>query len=359
MNKVSVIVPVYNVEPYLPQCLQSILTQTYPALEVLLIDDGSTDGSPALCDAAARADSRVRVVHQPNAGLGMARNAGLGLATGTFVQFVDSDDWLDPRATETLVAAAQAHQAELVACGFLRVLPTGSAPVAVRPAQQVTLHAGASAVQAEVLLPLLGSNVRRHHLDGREMCVWMNLYRLARIRELGVRFVSEREYLTEDFFFNLEYLRGAQRAVLLPDCLYWYRQNPVSLSNQFREDRFARLCRMAVRARAWLAEYGLTAQAGFRLERGFLKRLRKYMLLLWQSELPRARQWALLRACVHDSVTRAMLRGYPTRRERPRAALLVWLIRLKATGALGAYLQLELAALRWRDHRRAASPADA
>ena len=89
----SVIVPVYNVEPYLAQCVASLRGQTCPDLEILLVDDGSTDGSGLLCDGFAREDPRIRVIHKANGGLSSARNAGLDRARGTYIYFVDSDDW--------------------------------------------------------------------------------------------------------------------------------------------------------------------------------------------------------------------------------------------------------------------------
>ena len=90
----SVIVPVYNVEAYLVKCVESILNQTYPNLEVILVDDGSPDGSGAICDTFADKDSRVKVIHKPNGGLSSARNAGLEEASGEYITFVDSDDWI-------------------------------------------------------------------------------------------------------------------------------------------------------------------------------------------------------------------------------------------------------------------------
>lgn len=100
---ISIIVPVYNAEPYLDNCLDSIAAQTWENLEVWLVDDGSTDASPALCDARAAADSRFHVLHQANAGVSAARNAALERATGQYLQFVDGDDYLPSTATERLV----------------------------------------------------------------------------------------------------------------------------------------------------------------------------------------------------------------------------------------------------------------
>ena len=105
MARISVIVPVYNVERYLPPCLESIAAQKFGDVDVLMVDDGSTDGSAALAEEFARRDPRFRLVHQENGGLSKARNTGIEVATGEFIAFVDSDDVLPPRAYELLMAA--------------------------------------------------------------------------------------------------------------------------------------------------------------------------------------------------------------------------------------------------------------
>ncbi|MBQ2854122.1 MAG: glycosyltransferase [Oscillospiraceae bacterium] len=114
---VSVIVPVYNVESYLCRCVDSILNQTYRNLEVILVDDGATDASGAICDDYAGRDDRVRVIHKENGGLSSARNAGIDVARGTYLEFVDSDDWLEPDGVESLLSLALEQNTELVAGG--------------------------------------------------------------------------------------------------------------------------------------------------------------------------------------------------------------------------------------------------
>ena len=118
---VSIIVPVYNVESYLSPCLESIQRQSWRNLEVLMVDDGSTDGSSAVCADMAVADPRFRLLRQENAGVSAARNAALTLAGGKYLQFVDGDDRIHPQATETLVHAAEAMGADLVLSHFYRV----------------------------------------------------------------------------------------------------------------------------------------------------------------------------------------------------------------------------------------------
>lgn len=113
MKKISVIVPVYNVEEYICQCVDSILEQTYTALEVILVDDGSTDKCPTICDAYAGKDTRVKVIHKVNGGLADARNAGIDVATGEFIAFVDSDDYIEPDMYEVLAENIEMYHADI------------------------------------------------------------------------------------------------------------------------------------------------------------------------------------------------------------------------------------------------------
>lgn len=113
---ISVIVPVYNVKPYLQKCVDSIRNQTYQNLEIILVDDGSTDGSGEMCDEYANKDSRVIALHQKNAGQGAARNLGLDTAHGEWVGFVDADDWIDLNYYEKLVQAAETADADMACC---------------------------------------------------------------------------------------------------------------------------------------------------------------------------------------------------------------------------------------------------
>lgn len=126
--KVSIIVPIYNVRPYMERSIQSMIKQTYKELEILLIDDGSTDGSSAICDALAQKDDRVRVFHKTNGGLSSARNHGLQHITGDLLMFVDSDDWLDPDCISLCVEALQKHQVGCILFPYIREFNNLSKP---------------------------------------------------------------------------------------------------------------------------------------------------------------------------------------------------------------------------------------
>lgn len=123
---VSIIVPVYNIKAYLLECVESLQKQTYPNIEIILIDDGSSDGSEIMCDELGETDSRIRVIHQANGGLSKARNTGLESARGKYVGFVDSDDWLELDTIEIMIQACENNDAEIAVCGLKRVYRDGS-----------------------------------------------------------------------------------------------------------------------------------------------------------------------------------------------------------------------------------------
>ena len=114
MAKVSIIIPIYNVEKYLSRCVASVLQQTLSNIEMILVDDGSPDKCPSICDQYKEKDSRIKVIHKKNGGLASARNAGLKIATGEYILFLDSDDWIEPETVEELVSIAEQYQVDFV-----------------------------------------------------------------------------------------------------------------------------------------------------------------------------------------------------------------------------------------------------
>ena len=130
---ISVIVPVYNVEQYLEKCVDSIKNQSYPHLEILLIDDGATDSSGQLCDTLAETDSRIKVFHKANGGLSDARNYGLQHASGAFILFLDSDDYIHPHMIESLYEQMIKEDADVSVCNIMNVYETGESPQCENP----------------------------------------------------------------------------------------------------------------------------------------------------------------------------------------------------------------------------------
>ena len=139
---ISVIVPIYNVERYLEKCIDSILAQTYPELEIILCDDGSTDGCGAVCNRYAAQDDRIRVIHKPNGGLSDARNAGIEIARGSWYVFIDSDDFITPDTIERMHAAAVSTESQIAVCNMIRIYDDGETEPFYCPVREQTLLAG-------------------------------------------------------------------------------------------------------------------------------------------------------------------------------------------------------------------------
>lgn len=141
-ERISVIVPVFNVERYLEKCIKSVCGQTFPQLEIILVDDGSTDRSGAVCDEWARKDARIRVIHKANGGLSDARNAGIEAASGSWLMFVDSDDFITPDTIERMYHAAAEHNCEIAVCNMVRIYDDGTTEPFYHPVNELTVWDG-------------------------------------------------------------------------------------------------------------------------------------------------------------------------------------------------------------------------
>ncbi len=225
MPLISVIVPVYQAQALLEACVDSVRAQTFSDWELLLVDDGSTDGSPALCDRFAAADRRIRVFHQKNGGVSAARNTGLSHIRAGAVAFLDADDALEPRALEILWQLRKTHGADTAGCAHFNVTPEGSA------SQELLLPQGvyhSAAIKERIVVPLLGQRLAQPVFNG---FIWRYLFS-AELLE-GMRF--EGAYL-EDELFLLEYFCRAQCLAVTEEPLYRYLLNPTSATHRFMPD---------------------------------------------------------------------------------------------------------------------------
>lgn len=216
---VSIIVPVYNAEKTLCRCVDSVLAQEYPHYELLLADDGSSDGSSVICDGYAAADSRVRVFHKPNTGVSDTRNQALARAGGTYLQFLDSDDWLTPDATRLLVEAAEAHQCDLVIADFYRV-------VGERFSHKGDIDENTLLTREEY-----AAHMMENPADFYYGVLWNKLYRREIVEQYHLRMDPEISWC-EDFMFNLEYIRRTERIYALQTPIYYYVKTKGSLATQ-------------------------------------------------------------------------------------------------------------------------------
>lgn len=235
---ISVIIPVYNVAPYLNQCVDSVLTQTLKDFELLLIDDGSTDTSPAVCDAYAARDARVRVVHQPNAGLSAARNQGLELARGGFITFVDGDDWLDLNTLALAMQAAVEARADIVLWPYVREYKGLSLQKRLFQFEHRVFDAQETrGLVCRRMVGLLGEELRHPENADALVTACAKLYRRELLEQSGASFTDTALIGTEDALFNLRALTHASRAVYINRFMYHYRRdNESSVTTRHKAD---------------------------------------------------------------------------------------------------------------------------
>ena len=223
MPAISVIVPVYKAEGFLAKCVDSILAQSFSDFEILLIEDGSPDGSGALCDAYAARDSRVRVFHKENGGVSSARNLGLEEAKGDFIAFADSDDWLEPDCLETLYALVTEHGADAAGCAHFNV-GDGLTPAAEAGALPPGVYRKA-AIGTGIVDRLMGHRLEQPGQPVLNGYVWRYLLSARIIRREKVLF--EGAYL-EDELFLAEYFCHSETLAMTDRPLYNYYYNPNS-----------------------------------------------------------------------------------------------------------------------------------
>ncbi|MDR3050125.1 MAG: glycosyltransferase [Oscillospiraceae bacterium] len=247
MPRCSVIVPVYNVAAFLPQCVDSILGQSEPDIEIILVDDGSTDECPALLAAYAARDARVRVVTKANGGLSDARNAGMDAATGEYLLFVDADDWVDAALVADACAAAGTQGAQLVLWNYRRAYPDHVEGPCLPMRDEVIALTGRG---------LTAYFYRRWfpYVHGQE--AWCRLYRRDIVLAAGLRFVSGSEVFAEDTLFSAMYLLHVRTLAALARPYTYYRQRPDGLMGAPKPRLARRLTALAARFADYAAAQG-------------------------------------------------------------------------------------------------------
>lgn len=230
---ISVIIPVYNVERYLDRCMKSVLNQTYQNLEIILVDDKSTDQSGAICRRYI-SDSRVIfLAHEENMGLSAARNSGLRVAHGQYAVFIDSDDYIENTMIENLYVCLNETDADTVIGGYKKIVGRRTETIKNKFAGMV-FHTSEDI--KKVLTKMLGSD----GIDHIEMSVWKVLFSLNIIRENHLSF-PDRKYLCEDIIFDFDYYPLAKRVAMCDDTGYCYCLNEMSLSQMYQRNKEQRI----------------------------------------------------------------------------------------------------------------------
>ena len=238
MCRVSVIVPIYQVEAYLPRCLDSILAQTFADFELILVDDGTRDGCPAIMQAYAARDSRIRQIHKKNGGLSSARNAGLDVAQGEYIAFVDADDYVAPGWLEETVRAADETGAQQVLYNYALVVDGRE--------QGPYLRFDSETIDVDRLG--LANYFYRYwmpYTHGQE--AWSKLYRRSVIEENGLRFAPNDEIFAEDTLFSAQYLLHTHTIAAISQPFVYYVQRGDSLMGMKKPKLAKRLMTLSVR----------------------------------------------------------------------------------------------------------------
>lgn len=221
----TVILPIYNVKKYLKRCVESVLAQSFTDYEMILVDDGSTDGSKQICDYYAEKYNFIKVIHKANGGLSDARNTGFGKAEGKYVLWFDPDDWVERNTLSLIFSAVGNLEPDIVKFNYVR---HDKGKIICLSNAESGLYTG---TQIDDLIKLAFSTAGNYGLSA---C--MHAYKREFLEKNGLSFISEREVGSEDFLFNIEVLLSAEKILILPDALYHYDLRRGSLTQRYNEN---------------------------------------------------------------------------------------------------------------------------
>lgn len=331
MMEISVIVPVYNVQDYLIDCVESILNQSFKHFELILVDDGSADNSGKLCDQFACKDTRVKVYHKANEGLGITRKYGFERSIGKYVTFIDSDDTIIFDYLERLYSTAQKNKADLVVSGYTKTDEYGKVMYSFIPKEEKFKGADVK----NVLLPrFIGS------LPDRQDSVFTGatgkLYLREALATNHVTFFSEREIQSEDLAFQFEALQYLSSASVIAYSGYKYRTNRSSLSLRYKPERFEEVKKVYIFTRNEIEKLHLPSEANIRAD----KMLYVQMLSCIKQETPAISKKKIamclrrIKEMLKDSLVQNSVRNYPIKKLSFKQKVYVLMIRCKMSTLL-------------------------
>lgn len=226
MSKISIIVPVYNVERYISQCIESLLSQTIEDIEIILIDDGSPDSSGSICDEYANRDSRIKVIHQRNQGVSVARNTGISVARGSWITFVDGDDWVEKNMCELALNQAEKYKADITIWSYFKNYATEEKELELIPGGDSIFIDDKDMLELKAIYPYYDEKILKNTVSAG--VVWCKLYKKDFILDKNLRF---KEGLTraQDTVFSLNAFEEASKIVYFNKSLYHYRITNTSI----------------------------------------------------------------------------------------------------------------------------------
>ena len=236
---ISIIVPVYNVENYLGKCLDSLINQTYKDIEIICINDGSTDNSLNILREYEQIDSRIIIIDQKNGGLSDARNIGLKEAAGEYIMFVDSDDWIDLETCQKALEAMLKYSTDIVMWSYIREYENKSLPKSIF---DNNIYFDKKDTVNKIYRRLFG--LYKEELSQPEnadalVTVWGKLYKSELILKNNIRFIDTKKIGTcEDALFNMEVFKNVKSSYFINSCFYHYRKINTSVTSRYREDLY-------------------------------------------------------------------------------------------------------------------------
>ena len=239
--KVSIIVPVYNAEKYLERCINSLKNQSLKSIEIILVDDSSTDSSLEMCNKMAVEDSRIKVIHKVNEGAGYARNAALEIVTGEYIGFLDSDDFVEIDMFKTLYDKAVQYDSDLVMSGVLFVdgnMFSKEGECKRKTYFDEDTHFDTEDSLKKLRMGIVGATPEDSDDSKYGMSIWKNLFKTEVIKKNNITFKSEREMLSEDALFMIDYISCIDKAIGINEAFYNYCRNEDSISKSYKKDRF-------------------------------------------------------------------------------------------------------------------------
>ena len=270
MKCVSIIIPVYNVKPHIENCLESVCGQTYPNLEILIVDDGSTDGTIEICEEFEKRDQRIRIFHTSNKGVSHARNLGLDKATGEYIKFVDGDDVLPSDSTRIFIKTIEEKNVDFVISNYTKVL--AEINIYFNQLDRPGIYSNKEYLRNTLKDP-------GHHYYG---VVWNKFYRRNIIQKNNIRFI-EKAYLGEDFIFNLNYLEYVKNVYVIKKHLYYY--NCMNGNTLSRYEKNIEMCKKELENRYLIFNVYKKTFENMGMYEKYQKRVQQYWLIYYARNL--------------------------------------------------------------------------
>lgn len=325
---VTIVIPIYNVEKYLDRSINSAVNQTYQNLEIILVDDESPDRCPEICEKWAKIDSRIKVIHKKNEGLGYARNTGIDNANGEFICFLDSDDYIALDTIEKTYKAAIENQADIVSYGFNRVNQSGEIINTNIPKPSKDIFEG-SEVQGDFLPNMIAPDTESGKISDFWMSMCGALFSMSLIKNNDWRLVSERDIISEDVYSLLDLYNYVNKVVVIPKSFYFYCENSTSLTHTYRVDRFEKIKYFYLECQTLCIKHKYSDIVLKRLSYTYLSYIIAAMKMIIKSDYSHSEKKCMLRGIIDDNLTQQILRQVVLKKEKKSRCILLQTMKRK------------------------------